>query len=78
MNIDSGKCFSCGAILKVWRVAFTIDGQSVFIGSSCAKKTARSGSAGWQPDRGGPRLFISRVPPGLRALCEDHEKKEIK
>ena len=74
----SEKCFACGATLKVWRMAFTIDGQSVFIGSSCAKKTARSGAVGWQPDRGGPRLFTSRVPPGLRALRENHETKEIK
>lgn len=52
------KCFSCGQRLtmNVW-AAITEDGQEVRVGQSCAKKIIAAGEAGYQPPKGGPRLF---------------------
>jgi hypothetical protein len=57
------KCFACGRALgRNPALADTRDGQVVFVGSECFKLIKR-GNVGWQPPKGGPRLY--RIPKGL-------------
>jgi hypothetical protein len=53
------RCFACDRLIhrKDPLAADTRDGQEVFIGAECAKKIAAAGEAGWQPPKGGPRLY---------------------
>jgi hypothetical protein len=49
------RCFACGKPLgNDPPIAITEDGQIVDVGQECLKKTT---SDGYQPPRGGPRLF---------------------
>lgn len=58
--VDVLACFACG---KKFRnldsryLADTRDGQEVFIGPECLKRVQAAGDAGYQPDKGGPRLY---------------------
>lgn len=62
------RCYACDLPIKVGRVqiAFTSDGQKQFVGSNCFKKIA-SMKEGYQPPKGGPRMFLKRpnVQPNL-------------
>ncbi len=53
------KCFACDRVIKRKQPleADTRDGQIVFVGSECFKMIMASGEAGYQPPKGGPRLF---------------------
>jgi hypothetical protein len=52
------RCFACGKKLgKSPALVDTRDAQLVFVGSECLKKVLAAGENGWQPPRGGPRLF---------------------
>lgn len=58
------RCFACGRLLgKNPALADTRDGQTVFVGSECFKFIKTAGEHGWQPPRGGPRLYL--IPKGL-------------
>lgn len=64
MNRDP-QCFACQrAISPTARIetAWTSDPTSVHVGAECWKKICAGGTEGWQPPKGGPRLF--QVPPG--------------
>lgn len=52
------RCFACGRTLgkNPLRVD-TRDAQTVFVGRDCGKLVLAAGEAGYQPPRGGPRLF---------------------
>ncbi len=53
------RCFACGRQLgRNPHVVVCEDEQSVFVGSECYKHI---GPEGWQPPKGGPRLFRIRV-----------------
>lgn len=53
------KCFACDRKLgKNPKVADTRDDQWVYVGRECYKHILAAGSVGWQPPKGGPRLFI--------------------
>jgi hypothetical protein len=58
MTTSTDPCFACGRHLgkNPLRVD-TRDGQTVFVGRECVKHVLAAGDAGWQPPRGGPRLF---------------------
>lgn len=61
------RCFACGRQLsKVTapQKADTRDAQIVLVGSDCFKHISAAGDAGWQPPKGGPRLYPmpSRIP----------------
>lgn len=45
------------------RKAITSDGQVVFVGYDCAKRIAEAEVEGYQPPRGGPRLWIDHYAP---------------
>jgi hypothetical protein len=52
------KCFACGKAFR-GSVAFadTRDGQIVDVGPDCWKRIRSSGEDGFQPKKGGPRLY---------------------
>ena len=55
------RCFACDRRLSSNPyVAVTIDGQIVYVGSDCYKNI---GKAGWQPPKGGPRLYRGKFAP---------------
>jgi len=58
------KCFACDR--KLGRnpcLADTRDAQIVYVGSECFKLIKAAGEAGYQPPKGGPRLY--RIARGL-------------
>lgn len=54
-----GRCFACGKPLGAnpWP-ADTHEDQLVSVGTVCIKLIRAAGDAGYQPPRGGPRLFV--------------------
>lgn len=53
------RCFACGRKVGVGAAkADTREDQWVYIGSECLKRLHDAGEAGWQPPRGGPRLYV--------------------
>lgn len=58
------RCFACGRILgRNPALVDTRDGQTVFVGTECFKKVQAAGEDGYQPPKGGPRLWL--IPAGL-------------
>lgn len=58
MSVD--KCFACDRKLRgkdSWLVT-TADGQTVFVGTDCHRHIANAGESGYQPPKGGPRLWL--------------------
>jgi hypothetical protein len=51
------KCFACDRPLKGKHLVDTRDDQTVFVGPDCFKRVKAAGDAGWQPPKGGPRLY---------------------
>jgi hypothetical protein len=58
MENNSEPCFACGRKLgkNPLRVD-TRDDQTVFVGRECGKLVIAAGENGYQPPRGGPRLY---------------------
>lgn len=57
----SDRCFACDKpLLTPAILADTRDAQVVHVGPDCAKKIAKAGDAGYQPPKGGPRLYPIR------------------
>ena len=56
------RCFACNRVIdlpKPAKVVVTSDGaQLVYVGPDCYKLVVQAGATGYQPPRGGPRLFI--------------------
>ena len=53
------KCFACDKPLPVNpTLADTRDGQTVYVGPECLRRIRAAGEAGYQPPRGGPRLYL--------------------
>lgn len=52
------KCFACGKALKSKRLIDTRDAQTAYVGPECFKRIKDAGNTGWQPPRGGPRLYL--------------------
>ena len=57
------RCYACDRRVNRPTLADTRDGQTVYVGSECFKLIKRSGDTGWQPPKGGPRLYL--IPKGL-------------
>jgi hypothetical protein len=58
------KCFACDR--KLGRnpcLADTRDAQIVYVGSECFKLIKAAGEVGYQPPKGGPRLYL--IPSNL-------------
>jgi hypothetical protein len=59
VSLPRERCFACGRVLGVRPLLVdTRDAQTVFVGAECAKQITASGNEGWQPPRGGPRLYL--------------------
>ena len=62
MNND--VCFACGRRLgRNPGVVTCPDAQDVYVGRECFKLVAAGGVDGYQPPRGGPRLFLLQFDP---------------
>lgn len=79
-------CFACGRKIgpreKLYD-ADTLDDQRVYVGASCMKKIQKAGVAGFQPEKGGPRLwtidhaFEARMNAYMCGYTESHPKGEM-
>lgn len=55
------RCFACDKKLgRTPHRADTRDAQTVLVGSECYKLIVEAGEAGYQPPKGGPRLWVLR------------------
>lgn len=59
------KCFACGRTLGKAKRVDTRDGQTVLVGPDCYLHIVRSGSAGYQPPQGGPKLWTLPDDPDV-------------
>lgn len=60
MSEQDDKCYACGRGFRrsdTRRFAVTSDGFTVYVGSDCHRHICSARGAGFQPPRGGPRLF---------------------
>ena len=58
------KCFACDRKIAKGAVnADTRDGQVVIVGPECYRKIRKAGAVGYQPPKGGPRLFDNCARP---------------
>src|SRR5687767_89245 len=58
METQADRCFACDKPLgRNPKTADTRDDQIVFVGSDCHKRIEAAGKVGYQPPKGGPRLF---------------------
>jgi hypothetical protein len=55
-------CFACGRP-GATRMVDTRDDQIVRVGSDCYRKIESAGEKGYQPPRGGPRLYLMKEHP---------------
>ncbi len=60
-------CFACGKGTSKPQLADTRDGQIVRVGRECHVLIREAGAAGYQPPRGGPRLWLIDGPTDGRA-----------
>lgn len=53
------RCFACDRVIRRRDPlrADTRDGQWVFVGTECYRHILNGGTFGYQPSKGGPRLF---------------------
>lgn len=56
------KCYACDRVLKKPHAVYTGDagGQRQFVGPECFQYVLAAGAIGYQPPRGGPRLYPAR------------------
>ena len=68
------KCFACGRhLLSKAHLVDTRDGQTVYVGPNCYEKILKAKEAGYQPPKGGPRLWLlggAPQPQSDWAKCE--------
>lgn len=73
---DGGRrCFACGRnVGRNPAMADTRDAQTVEVGRECYKLIKRAGERGYQPERGGPRLWTIQAEGKAMACkpCQDH------
>lgn len=52
-------CYACSRPLRTWppATALTSDDSRVYVGPECHAYIVAGGDEGWQPPKGGPRLF---------------------
>lgn len=57
------KCYACDRRIGTGTVVYTSDDgqQQQLVGSECYVHVKDAGAAGWQPPKGGPRLFAHKA-----------------
>lgn len=74
---NRGRCFACDKLLgKNPNLVDTRDAQTVYVGAECFKLIKRAGEAGYQPPKGGPRLWL--IPKGLTQQEIDNLHKKAR
>jgi hypothetical protein len=59
LGVGMSRCFACNRKLgKTPRMVDTHEDQLVQVGSECVKLIEAAGEAGYQPPKGGPRLYL--------------------
>lgn len=64
------KCFACGSLIWDDRWGYLVgcaDEQDVSVGHECYKKIRKAGWHGYQPPKGGPRLYILEIANAMRS-----------
>lgn len=54
------RCFACDRLLSTRKPPVRVDtrdDQTVYVGPECAKHVLKAGPDGWQPPKGGPKLY---------------------
>ena len=79
------KCFACDHPLgETKHLADTRDGQLVYVGPNCLALIKAAGEDGYQPPKGGPKLYMVKVPlkeftdlmARLKSMCVPKTAKE--
>lgn len=61
------RCFACDKPLgKAPQLVGCKDKQDVHVGINCYRKIKAAGAAGYQPPKGGPRLYLLQFTDRLR------------
>lgn len=60
-------CYACDRPLKRRFIVKTSDDQKVFVGPDCWARVIDAAAEGYQPPRGGPRLFS--LDRGSKRIC---------
>jgi hypothetical protein len=64
---DTDCCFACDKPLKDTATRGLLvtcaDEQTVFVGAECFRHIKAGREAGWQPKKGGPRLYMLQYKP---------------
>lgn len=70
------KCFACDRPVRAGGAytAHALDEQTVTVGPECWRKVGFAGTIGYQPPRGGPRLFTASAKQ--RRIEQDEEGGE--
>ena len=62
------RCFACDREMTASpKVVWTSDDSRVYVGPDCFYRTLESREAGYQPPKGGPRLFALQFRPAEAA-----------
>lgn len=58
------RCFACGKLLSLTaHLVACADEQTVYVGSDCFRAIERAAADGYQPPKGGPRLYALEHRP---------------
>jgi hypothetical protein len=64
MTAKTEKCFACGRKLgRTPKLVTCADDQTVHVGVECYREITKGGADGYQPPRGGPRLYLIQFKP---------------
>lgn len=66
------RCYACDMMLSEKRplrlVNVAREDQNVEVGPECFKRVKAAGANGWQPPKGGPRLYPVEFDPRNKAI----------
>lgn len=67
------KCYACDRVLKKPHAVYTGDdgGQRQFVGPECFQHVLAAGATGYQPPKGGPRLYATRPDDAVLGLISE-------
>lgn len=71
-------CFACDKKLTgklPHKLAHCLDDQDAFVGADCWKKIEKSGISGYQPPKGGPRLYTFLAKQLLNGNTNSTERR---
>lgn len=75
-RLNVAACFACGQRLRSWQAAYMEDDdqQAQPVGSDCFRHIIQGGAQGWQPPKGGPRLYQNRDDARRAAGMQDTDE----